>query len=127
MAISVQNSEGSNLLRVALTGKLTVDDYANLVPEVDHAIAKHGKLRMLVDMHDFHGWTAGAIWEDTKFSFRHFSDIERLALVGEKSWEHGMAVFCKPFTGARVRYFNRSKAAEAEAWINETPENAVKA
>ena len=31
---------------------------------------------MLVEMHDFHGWTAGAIWEDIRFDAKHFTDIE---------------------------------------------------
>ena len=53
--------------------------------------------------------------------FHHASQItaERLALVGESRWEHGMAVFCKPFTTAAVRYFDQSKADEASAWIHE--------
>jgi hypothetical protein len=28
-----------------------------------------------------------------------------------------MAVFCKPFTTAKIRYFNHGKADEAKAWI----------
>ena len=55
---------------------------------------------MLVRLHDFHGWTAGALWEDIKFDLKHFAHIERLALVGDRKWEAGMAVFCKPFTTA---------------------------
>jgi hypothetical protein len=39
-------------------------------------------------------------------------------LVGERAWEHGMAVFCKPFTTATIRYFDRTKADQAEAWIH---------
>ena len=63
------------------------------------------------------GWEMAAAWQDTKFGMRHFHDIERLAMVGEKAWEHGMAVFCKPFTKAEIRYFDSSAAAEAESWI----------
>lgn len=45
--------------------------------------------------------------------------FERLALVGERKWEQRMAAFCKPFTSARVRYFDRSKVDEARAWLRE--------
>ena len=38
-------------------------------------------------------------------------------MVGEKAWQHGMSVFCKPFTKAKIRYFDLSQAAEAESWI----------
>ncbi|MDH5552887.1 MAG: STAS/SEC14 domain-containing protein, partial [Nitrosomonas sp.] len=65
-------------------------------------------------------WTASAAWEDTKFGVRHFSDIERLAIVGDKTWEKGMAYFCKAFTLAKVRYFDVSERDEAQAWARET-------
>ncbi len=28
-----------------------------------------------------------------------------------------MAVFCKPFTTAKIRYFDQAKADEAKTWI----------
>jgi hypothetical protein len=30
-----------------------------------------------------------------------------------------MAVLCKPFMKAKIRYFDESKAAEAREWIHE--------
>jgi hypothetical protein len=105
------------LLVIALSGKLTKADYKAFVPEVERLIHEHGKIRILCRMHDFHGWTAGALWEDIKFDARHFSDIERLALIGESRWQAGMAVFCKPFTNATIRYFDQAEAEEAENWI----------
>ena len=119
MAIELIESDGGKTLEVFLTGKLVKEDYATFVPAVDKAIAAHGKLRMLVVMHDFHGWTASAAWEDTKFGARHFRDLDRLALVGETKWQHGMAVFCKPFTTATVRYFEHDKIDAARAWLSE--------
>ena len=116
--MSVDLHEDGNILVIKLTGKLAKEDYEHFIPDVERLIKQHGKLRMLVQMHDFHGWTAGALWQDIKFDMKHFRDVERLALVGEKTWEHGMAVFCKPFTSATVRYFDRSEADQAEAWIH---------
>ncbi len=107
------------LLHVKVTGKLTKEDYEALAPVVDQQIAEHGKIRILFEMHDFHGWTAGAMWEDLKFDFKHWKDIERLAIVGESKWEAGMAVFCKPFTSAKIQYFDHAKLDEAQTWIAE--------
>jgi hypothetical protein len=36
----------------------------------------------------------------------------------KKAWEHGMAVFYRPFTTADVRYFDRAEANKADAWIH---------
>src|SRR5947209_2498821 len=79
--------------------------------------AEQGKLRILMIMRDFHGWTAGALWEDMKFEFKHWRDIEKLAMVGEAKWEKGMATFCKPFTNAKIRYFDHTQLEEARKWI----------
>jgi hypothetical protein len=108
---------GSKVLWVQASGKFSAEDYQHFVPEVERLISKLGKIRILVEMHDFHGWDAGALWEDIKFDFKHFSDIERLAIVGDKKWEEWMAKFCKPFTTAAIRYFDVAQTEEAQAWI----------
>ena len=87
------------------------------MPEFERLVKQHGKIRVLFDMADFHGWNAGALWDDIKFNLKHCSDIERLAMVGEKKWEQGMSVFCKPFTTAKIRYFDRPQAPDALAWL----------
>ncbi|MGA7979054.1 MAG: STAS/SEC14 domain-containing protein [Chromatiaceae bacterium] len=89
------------------------------MPELDRLVRQHGTLRVLFDMVAFHGWESRALWEDTKFAIHHFADIEKLAMVGEQRWQHGMAAFCKPFTKATVRYFDHADAAEARKWLTE--------
>jgi hypothetical protein len=89
------------------------------VPLFERLIAQHGKLRLLVEMQEFHGWDVSALWQDIKFDLKHFKDIERLALLGESKWEKGMATFCKPFTSATIRYFDVAQAAAARAWVEE--------
>jgi hypothetical protein len=119
MSIKLEEQNGGKTLEVTLTGKLVKEDYENFVPVVERLVKQHGKIRILLVMHDFHGWTAGALWEDTKFATHHFNDIERLAVVGETKWQRGMVVFCKPFTAATIRYFDHTAANEARAWIAE--------
>jgi hypothetical protein len=119
VAIELKEADGGKTLEVFVTGTLVKEDYDSLVPAVDHALAAQGRLRMLVVMHDFHGWTPSALWEDTKFGARHFRDLDRLAMVGEAKWQHGMAVFCKPFTTASVRYFDHDRLEAARAWLAE--------
>lgn len=115
--VDLSTADTGNVVSIRLTGKLTTEDYARFVPVIEEAIARHGKIRLLLELRDFHGWTAGALWEDTKFDMHHFNDLERLAIVGEKRWEKGMAIFCKPFTTAEIRYFDVSEREAAEAWI----------
>ncbi|HTQ40402.1 MAG TPA: STAS/SEC14 domain-containing protein [Pirellulales bacterium] len=119
MSVEVCEIKEDKAIEVDLSDKLTKEDYGHFLPAVEAAIQRHGKIRMLVVMRDFHGWTAGALWEDIKFDFRHFRDIERLALVGQNRWEAGMAVFCKPFTTAKIKYFDLTAIEEAKQWIGD--------
>jgi hypothetical protein len=82
-------------------------------------------LRILVEMHDFHGWTAGGLWEEIKFDARHFSDVDRLALVGETRWQELLADLCRPFTTANVRFFGADEASAARAWLTGTGSSAA--
>jgi hypothetical protein len=116
-AIDVSVENDGKLMVVQMTGKLHKVDYAHFVPIVQNALQKHGKVRMLVQMHNFHGWDVGAMWEDVKFDARNFNRIERLAVVGEKNWEKWATLFCRPFTTATVRYFSSEHASEARTWI----------
>lgn len=56
-----------------LTGKLTKESYERFAPLVDEQVKTKGKIRLLVEMHDFHGWTAGGLWEDIKFVYPAFT------------------------------------------------------
>lgn len=122
MTVQLAEEKRGRVLTVHVTGKLSRADYQQFVPEIDRAVAEHGRIRVLVVMDDFAGWDMGALWEDLKFDARHFSDVERIAMVGEKRWQEGMARFCKPFTTAEIRYFERDQLPEAHLWIEQNGE-----
>jgi hypothetical protein len=102
-----------------LSGKLHDEDYKKFVPLVDAEIAKEGKVNVLAQFHDFHGWDAKALWDDIKFSTTHCTKIKRIALVGENSWQKWMATVCKPFTMAKIRYFDAAAIEAAKTWLGE--------
>ena len=116
-ATEASRTGADNLAVIKVSGKLTTEDYALIVGELERLIENTRRIRLLIELHDFNGWTAGAMWEDIKFDFRHFSDIERIAVVGENRWEKGMTLFFKPFTAAIVRYFDNTSLDKAEDWI----------
>ena len=115
--IQVDNTPAGTIVTLKFRQTLEKKDYEMFVPMLEYQIENHAPIRILVELVDFSGWTAGALWEDTKFAASHFNDIERLAIVGDASWEKGISMFVKPFTRATVRYFDKHNIDAARQWI----------
>jgi hypothetical protein len=113
------HESAGKVLAFKMSGKLHDEDYKTFVPLVDAAIAEQGKVRLLAVFEDFHGWDMHALWDDIKFATTHCTKIERIAMVGDRKWEAWMAKVCKPFTMAKLRYFDVSDIDSARAWIAE--------
>ncbi|MEQ8763941.1 MAG: STAS/SEC14 domain-containing protein [Planctomycetota bacterium] len=111
------HSQATPIIEVNVSGKLEKADYEALIPVFEKEIEEHGKLRLLVLLDDFEGWSASALWEDIQFDVKHFRDFEKLAIVGDSKWHEGMSVFCRPFTTAEIRYFDIADAGAAHQWI----------
>ena len=119
MVLQLQKVDG-RILEINVSGKLSKEDYTNFITEAEQRIQHYGQLRLLVKMHDFHGWGAGALWEDVKFDVKHFNDIERIAVIGETRWQEWMTTLFRPFTNAEVHYFESDQANQARTWIQES-------
>lgn len=105
------------IVEVQVTGKLTHEDFVTFTPHFEELVEQRGRLRVLFEMADFHGWNATALWDEIKFDMAHFADIDRVAMVGDKKWEEYLSLLCSPFTRAHVRYFNASAVEDARLWL----------
>ncbi len=105
-----------------LCGKLHDEDYKQFVPKMETILTAEGKVRLFIQFEDFHGWDLHAALDDLKFRLRHYSDFERIAIVGDRKWEKWMANFCRPFSKATVKYFDRSETDAAWKWLQENEE-----
>ena len=108
-----------NIIGFRLSGKLHDEDFRSFIPAVDAIVAAEGKVRLFAQFEDFHGWDLHAAWDDFRFGINHYGDFDRIAMVGDRNWEEWMATLCKPFTKAKVRYFDASEIDAAWNWIGE--------
>ncbi|MEJ2638191.1 MAG: STAS/SEC14 domain-containing protein [Desulfosarcinaceae bacterium] len=117
--IQVEETDTAKIVTLKINQKLDKEDYENFVPLLETQMQASIPIRILFELHAFKGWTAGALWEETKFAAKHFSDIERIAVVGESRWKNGIKLFIKPFTAAKVRFFDMQALDQARQWIEE--------
>ena len=81
--IQIEQQNDGKLLVLHATGKLTRQDYERFVPEFDQLVEQHGKVRVLFEMHDFHGWQPGAL--DSKASISSSSNRTTPSNCGQSS------------------------------------------
>jgi hypothetical protein len=104
-----------NVLGYRVVGEVTKDDYGTLVPQVEAAVARYGAVRLLLDMSDF-TWEKVEAWRSDIGFGREFKDsIERMALVGDRSWLKYLARLAEPFYAQHIEWFEDED--DAWAWV----------
>lgn len=114
--IAIENTE-ENIIYTRASGKLTKEDYDKLLPVLHQKEKEYEKIRWYFEMKNFEGWEPKAAWEDLKFDFKNAASMEKVAMVGEKEWEEKLSLLMKPFTSAKVEYFDLSQKVQAKQWI----------
>ena len=106
------------VLEVEASGKVTHEDYINiLIPNAEAMLAK-GPIRMLyVIGGDVTGYELEALWDDGAFGVKHWHDFNRIAVVADHVWLRAAVTMFRPFFPHEVRLFRLSDLAAAKAWI----------
>jgi hypothetical protein len=119
---SIEYLELSNVNRgiVAMTvrGTLSAEDVAGAVVRMQEAIARAKRLRVYYDISQYKGLELAALWEKLKASSL-IAGLERVAVVGDKSWAEWWAKVVDPLTPFEIRHFSADRAADACAWIED--------
>jgi hypothetical protein len=120
VAMIEKKAARGNILWFRLSGKLTEEDYTNnLIPELERALENYKKIRLLIQVEYFGGWTQGGAWEELT-SWPQFLKVERMAVVADDSWDEWMTWMVRItgiFTGLLVRFFKAGKIEEAWDWL----------
>ena len=100
-------------------GQVTRKDYEEvLIPRVNEALARHGKVRLYYELGpSFSGIDAEAAWEDLKIGLEHLSRWERIAVVTDVRWIRLTLNAFRFIMPGRLRVFDAGHAADARAWI----------
>ena len=109
-----------NILWFRLYGKLTEEDYKNnFIPEIERALEQYKKIRLLIQVEYFGGWTPGGVWEELA-SMPQFSKVERMAIIADDTWDEWMTWMVKIagiFSGAQVQFFKTGRIEQAWDWL----------
>ena len=114
-----------NIIAVIASGTLTEEDYETLTPKLEREAEQHDTLRLVWEMRDFGGWQPGALWEDAKLDTQISSEVTKLAMIGEATWQDWLTQLGKPFAAGEMRYFDLSERDAAYAWLRSDEQVSV--
>lgn len=122
MIYKMHQSSG-NIIGFHISGKLTDEDYKDIfAPELEKAVEQWDNISLLLELEDFHGWDAHALWDDFTVGLKVRNALVRIAVAGDRAWEEWMTKLLKYFTKAEVKYFEHTRDHRAWIWLRESEE-----
>lgn len=108
-----------NILAFEATGEVTAGDYETVImPAVESVLRKYKKVRLLYHLGEgFTGFTAGAIWDDTKVGLKHLTAWEKVALVTDVHWLRNTIKTIGFLIPGTVKLFGNTEMDAAREWI----------
>ena len=100
-------------------GKITVEDYQQLEPEMLLLVDKYDGVCLLLDLQDFAGEEIKAWLPDLKFGHNFHDKINRMAIVGDNHWEKWMTDLAGPWYAKEARFFHPEETDNAWDWLRQ--------
>ncbi len=91
------SQSSGNILGFKAIGTIIKDDYTVLTAEVEAVLQQEDSFCLLLDLEEFDGEKIKAWVADFKFGHEYRKKIEKLAIVGNKKWQKGLAALADPF------------------------------
>jgi hypothetical protein len=111
------------VLAIEASGKVTHEDYRDVLIPRAEAMMASGPVRMLyVVGEDFNAFEPEALWDDSVFGLKHWHDFSHIAVVTDHAWLSAMVNMFKPFFHGDVRLFKVAALPAAKDWITGTRE-----
>ena len=111
-----------NVVGFEAVGKVEADDYREVLdPAVADAVEAEGSVRLLYVLGaEYDGYSAGAMWQDTKLGMSDRTAFERIAVVSDHERLTGaLSHFGWMFPG-ELRTYSLDQLDEAKTWVGES-------
>jgi hypothetical protein len=110
------------VLGLEAVGDIEKDDYKDVIaPDVEAAIADHGKFRLVYLIgHDFDEYEGDAVWEDLKLGMQHPASMERAAIVTDARWARPAVKLFSVLWPGQARAFPLAELEAAKRWAAES-------
>jgi len=96
-----------------------VDDNEKMEPEVNALVQKEGNVRILFSLTGFKWEQIKTLVANLKLGHMFHEKIQRMAIVGDKTWKKWITHLARPFYAKEAKYFQSTDMAKAWSWLKE--------
>lgn len=101
-----------------ISGQLTVLDLLALQVMGQEDLQQPNRLRTLIQLENFEGWSHEPGWENTSFMADQDDKTSRIAIVGDEKWKDEIFMFIGyPMRTIDIAFFPATQLNEAQAWL----------
>lgn len=109
---------GGPCVQISLLGKLDPEEYRQAQTDLDSLLHNRDGFRLLIDLHEFDGWQGlTALAAHVRLAAGHIGQLDRAAIVGDKSWQHLAQRIAGHVLGTRTQYFPSDAYEDAKIWL----------
>ncbi|MBT3139927.1 STAS/SEC14 domain-containing protein [Phaeobacter gallaeciensis] len=107
-------------LHVSLMGKLDPTVIKGAEDDLNAEIRARDGLRLLLDLSEFDGWQGlSALGAHFNLIRDHAAIPDRVAVLGDKTWQHMGQRVMRHFLNADTKFFETADIEQAKAWLAE--------
>lgn len=104
-------------LEIEARGMLNRHDYERLEPQFESIASSYAKMRVLLHLDGFRGFSPSGLLEDLKITRKLRKSVERVAIVGHGALQKMAVKVFSPFVSAEVKFFDEAKLNQARRWL----------
>lgn len=109
---------GGPCVQISLLGKLDPDEYKQAEADLDALLQNKPGFRLLIDLKEFDGWQGlSALAAHFRLASRHIGQLDRAAIVGDKSWQRIAQRVASHVLGTRTQFFPSEDMDNAKTWL----------
>jgi hypothetical protein len=116
---SIHLSHEGDVVTARLLGKLEPSAYDGVSEEIDGLMSRSERVRLVLDLREFDGWSGlSALGDHLSLVREHRRVPERIAIVGDKAWQHLAEKVMVRFVNGKARFFDGGDYDGAVAWVS---------
>ncbi len=119
--LRIINDLPGNVIGISAEETITARNYETiLMPALEAKLKSYKMFRLLYHLGEgFTGFDFGAMFDDEKIALKHYSELERIALVSDQQVINSVAKFFGHMMRCGTRVFNNNDPELAKKWIAE--------